>query len=170
MPVAVAAATAADGLRSVGVLAHLVRELDQRLRAARRADGVNLTELSVLSCVEAGNDAPGCIARAMRLDAARMTRVTGRLVALGYLQREADADDRRRWRIHLTWLGAERLAMGRADVDVALRQVAAGLSTRDQRAPSESREHWPGTHSPLRFSRWPRDPSLQHLELHRPLD
>jgi len=128
MPVAVAAATAADGLRSVGVLAHLVRELDQRLRAARRADGVNLTELSVLSCVEAGNDAPGCIARAMRLDAARMTRVTGRLVALGYLQREADADDRRRWRIHLTWLGAERLAMGRADVDVALRQVAAGLS------------------------------------------
>jgi DNA-binding MarR family transcriptional regulator len=117
-----------DALRLVGGLLQFVRILDQKIRLARPEDGLNLAELSVLGIVGRGSDTPSSIARGLRLDPARITHISDHLVSLGYLRRELDQIDRRRWRIRLTPPGEERVEASLADIDSSMRHLLVGLT------------------------------------------
>ena len=117
-----------DALGLAGGLLRFARILDQQVRTARPEDGLNLAELSVLGAVAAGHDTPSMIARAVHLDPARITHIGDRLVSLGYLRRELDQVDRRRWRMHLTDTGRRRADAGRSDVDTSMRRLLVGLT------------------------------------------
>jgi MarR family transcriptional regulator for hemolysin len=120
-----------DALRMVGTLTRLSRTLDQRLRHAS-ADDLSIIELSVLGQIERGIDLPSAVARVLQLDPARVTRITDRLVMLGYIEREADVGDRRRCHLRLTDAGAKRVAAGRAELSTAVAELLAGLSDEER--------------------------------------
>jgi DNA-binding MarR family transcriptional regulator len=126
-------APALDGLRLVGTLMLLVRTLEQRARQMTGTDDLTITDLGLLGQIDRGADCPSQVARALRLDPARVTHVTDRLVALGYVARAVDPNDRRRWRLSLTAAGEQRLAAGRRDTRMAVETLLEGLSD-DERA------------------------------------
>lgn len=134
MTLPAAPSTAADELRMVGTLMRLVRVLDQRVRAAERPDVMSITDLSVLYQIERGVDQPSTVARALRLDPARMTHVADRLVARGYLERAPDRKDRRRWRLRVTDTGRARLKQGQEDIVRIVDGVLAGLDAGERDA------------------------------------
>ena len=111
-----------DALRAAGTLTRLVRVLDQATRDLDQPDHLGISELSILGQVDRGNDLPSGIARTLRLDPARVTRLSDRLVTLNLLRREQDTEDRRRCHLVLTPEGDGRLETGRrALVDVVER-------------------------------------------------
>ena len=127
-------APALDGLRLVGTLMLLVRTLEQRARQMAGADDLTITHLGLLGQIDRGTDCPSQVARALRLDPARVTHVTDRLVALGYVARAVDPNDRRRWRLSLTTAGEQRLAAGRRDTLAAVETLLTGLSEEERDA------------------------------------
>lgn len=116
-----------DALRMVGSLFLLARTLDQRLRQEEAEDQLTVAEITVLAQVNRGNDLPSGIARSMRIDPGRVTRLTDRLVALSYLLRDSDPADRRRCVLRLTEAGATRLEQGKADISTAMMSILKGL-------------------------------------------
>jgi DNA-binding MarR family transcriptional regulator len=102
----------------------------------RRASGSNLglTELGVLGQIERGLDLPSQVARSLRLDPSRVTRVTDRLVGLGYVERRADPSDRRRCRLSLTEAGREQLQQGMIATSRAVESIMAGVAPSDKAA------------------------------------
>src|SRR5256885_1845042 len=132
MPADIPMSTTPDALYYAGTLVRLVRALDQQLRAATGPDPLTTTELGGLGQIDHGGDLPSLLARALRLDPARVTHVADRLVARGYIVREVDPRDRRCWRLHLTALGRQRLEEGRADVRAAMEALLAGLSAEER--------------------------------------
>ena len=121
-----------DALRMASTLLLLMRALDQQLRHDAPGDQLSLSELTVLRQVELGNDLPSSIARARRLDAGRVTRISDRLVALGYLERDMDASDRRRCRLRLTEPGRERLDAARVEISGRMASLLHGLSAEER--------------------------------------
>ncbi len=117
-----------DGLRLVGTLILLVRTVEQQARQAQCADTLALADLGVLGQIDRGADCPSQLARVLRLDPARVTRLTDRLVTLGYVTRTVDLSDRRRWRLSLTAAGATRLAAGRSETLGAVDTLLDGLT------------------------------------------
>lgn len=117
-----------DGLRLVGTLILLVRTVEQQARQARRADTLALADLGVLGQIDRGADCPSQLARALHLDPASVTRLTDRLVTLGYVTRTVDLSDRRRWHLSLTAAGATRLAAGRSETLGAVDTLLDGLT------------------------------------------
>jgi len=105
-----------------------MRALDQQVRSAASVDHLDLLDVSILRQVERGADLPSVIARTLRLDPGRVTRIIDHLVELRYVLRTADAEDRRRCRLQLTQAGEERLGAGKADVAAAMSRVLDGLS------------------------------------------
>lgn len=101
-----------DSLRMAGTVLLLARSLDALVRQ-RGADGLGLAEISVLRQVDRGINLPSQVARALRLDPGRVTRLVDRLVELGYIDRTIDTEDRRRSRLCLTLEGTARLEVGR---------------------------------------------------------
>lgn len=91
-----------------------------------------MTELSVLGLVHRGNDAPSTIARVMRVDPPRVTRITDHLAERGYIARGLDPDDRRRCVLRLTDEGEVRLLQGRQEIAASMSGLLEGL-TRDER-------------------------------------
>ena len=89
MPPAASQSTVADPLRLAGGVLLLARSLDQALRGAN-GDGLTLNELGLMGQIERGVDLPSQLARAMRLDPARVTHLLDRLVEHRYIEREAD--------------------------------------------------------------------------------
>ena len=128
------AAPALDGLRLVGTLILLVRTVEQQARQMPGADDLTITDLGLMGQIDRGADCPSQVARALRLDPARVTHITDRLVALGYVARAVDPNDRRRWRLSLTSDGAARLATGRRDTLAAVTSLLAGLSDEERDA------------------------------------
>ncbi|MGH2442115.1 MAG: MarR family winged helix-turn-helix transcriptional regulator [Chloroflexota bacterium] len=122
-----------DDLRIAGTIMLLSRMLEQNVRLLSPEDQMSIGEVSVLAHVSRGNVTPSGIARAMRLDPGRVTRLTDRLVALGYLWREEDASDRRRCLLHVTPTGETRLERGRVDLTAAVTELLDGLSMEDRR-------------------------------------
>lgn len=125
-------AVAPDPLRQAGTLVLLVRAMDQQLRAATSPDTLSLAELSVLGQVDRGVDLPSQVARALRMDPARVTHVVDRLVAHGSLTRAVDPEDRRRWRLRLTERGSQSLSDGRADMRAAMERLLDGLTPEER--------------------------------------
>lgn len=123
-----------DALRLAGTLIILVRALEQQVRVVSGADALTLTDIGVLGQIDRGVELPSQIARALRLDPARVTHVTDRLVAHGYIARAVDPTDRRCWRLQLTDMGRQRLADGRRDVAASMERLLEELSPteRDQ--------------------------------------
>ncbi|MGH2347621.1 MAG: MarR family winged helix-turn-helix transcriptional regulator [Chloroflexota bacterium] len=121
-----------DALWQVGTMLRLLRALDQQLRVTA-PDAASLVELSVLSRIVHGIDLPSQVARALRMDPARVTHVVDRLVSIGALTRTIDPADRRCWRLGLTESGMAYLAEGKASMRAALEVLLAGLAD-DERA------------------------------------
>lgn len=122
--------TGPDALRLAGTLLLLVRALDQRLRLS--GETLALTDIGVLHQINRGVDLPSLVARTLRLDPARVTQITDRLAAKGYLQRTVNPDDRRCWRLHLTAAGAQRLEEGRTALRTAMGTLLEGLSDQER--------------------------------------
>lgn len=125
--------SAADALRQVGTLLRLVRALDQHLHVAA-PDAASLAEMSVLSQVDHGVDLPSQVARALRMDPARVTHLVERLVTGGSITRTVDPEDRRCWRLRLTEAGKERLETDRGAVRAAMEALLAGLEVEERAA------------------------------------
>lgn len=134
MTMSTAPSNAPDALRLVGALILLVRALEQRMRArsCEGGEALTLTELGLLGQIERGVDQPSLVARALRLDPARITHVTDRLAAQSYIARAVDPIDRRRWRLSLTEKGGQRLQEGRADLRAAMETLLDGLSPQER--------------------------------------
>ena len=115
-----------DSIRITATLTRLLRLVDERLRLSAD-DQVGLTELGVLGAIESGIELPSAIARLMRLDPGRVTRVVDLLVKQGYIKRGVDAHDRRRCPLSLTVEGNDRLRDGRAIVTATMGSVVGKL-------------------------------------------
>ncbi|MDQ2829920.1 MAG: MarR family winged helix-turn-helix transcriptional regulator [Chloroflexota bacterium] len=124
---------APDALRGAGTIVLLARTLDQQLRLSAAPDAPAFADLSVLRQIERGVDLPSQVARALRLDPARVTHITDRLVAQGYIERTVDDADRRRWRLRLTTSGCARLKAGQDHLAASMDHLLTGLSD-DERA------------------------------------
>jgi MarR family transcriptional regulator, transcriptional regulator for hemolysin len=120
-------AAGVDALRLAGSLLLLTRAWEQLLRATSDGAPLNITELGVLGQIDRGVEQPSRIARALRLDPARVTHLTDRLVNCGYVERRDDPADRRRWQLVLTEAGRERLTAGRQSMRAAMETLLAGI-------------------------------------------
>ena len=121
-----------DALRTAGTLLLSVRTLEQKLRTASGSDALSLTDIAVLGQIDRGVDLPSQVARALRLDPARVTHVTDRLVDYGYIERGIDPKDRRCWRLQLTESGTQRLNLGRTDLTAAVEQLLESLTDQEK--------------------------------------
>jgi DNA-binding MarR family transcriptional regulator len=119
---------ATDALRTAGTLILLARFIEADLRRDGFGDGLGLPEVGVLGQVDRGVQTPSAVARVLRIDPGRVTRVTDRLVGLGLLAREGDPEDRRRCLLRLTEKGRERVMRARADVSGSMRRVLDTLT------------------------------------------
>ncbi|GAC1433589.1 MAG: hypothetical protein NVSMB65_07490 [Chloroflexota bacterium] len=124
----------ADALRDAGTLMLLVRTLEQAVKECTGADALSLTDLAVLGRIDRGATLPSLLARGLRLDPARVTHISDRLVAEGYIVRTADSSDRRRWRLALTGRGQDRLEGGRALLREEMGTLLAQLRDDDREA------------------------------------
>lgn len=124
---------ASDPFRTVGTLLLLVRALAQQLRD-EGADDLDLADVSVMRQIERGRDMPSAVARALRLDPGRVSRIVDGLERAGYVARRQDPDDRRCWHLHLTESGTERLQRGKGEIRSAMEALLRGLSDEDRAA------------------------------------
>jgi DNA-binding MarR family transcriptional regulator len=134
MPNGAPASTPTDALRVAGGVLMLARAMDSMVRGSAGEGALSVNDLGVLGQIDRGTDLPSQIARAMRLDPARVTHISDRLVGLGYIVREMDAQDRRRWRLRLTDEGRRRLAEGRESLAAVMERLLAGLSPEERAA------------------------------------
>ena len=119
---------ATDSLRQVGTLLLLVRAVDQQMKLAMEPTTLSLAELGVLGQVARGVDLPSHVARALRLDRARVTHLVDRLVERDALTRSVDPEDRRCWRLGMTEQGITLLEEGRGTARAAMEGLLEGLS------------------------------------------
>ncbi|HEX6508028.1 MAG TPA: MarR family transcriptional regulator [Chloroflexota bacterium] len=119
-----------DSLATAAALTGFARALNARLRETPR--GLALADLNVLSGIDKGYDLSSALARRLLLDAPRVSRIVEGLVSEGYVQREADSEDRRRWRLRLTPSGVERLDRGRIELAAAMDDLLHGLSDEER--------------------------------------
>lgn len=123
-----------DVLRLASTLLLMARELDHEVRRASPNEPLSMADLSVLRQIGHGRDLPSLVARALRLDPGRVTRITDNLVNLGYVSRSEDQVDRRRSRLELTPPGLARLRAGQAEVSAAMHGLLEGLSEDERQA------------------------------------
>lgn len=121
-----------DALSTARTFIRLVRLLEQQQRHDAGSEPLTLTEMGVLGQIDRGQALPSTIARALALDPARVTRITDHLYGLGYVQREADPDDRRRCPLSITESGAERLERGRFHFSEAMTTILRGLTEEER--------------------------------------
>lgn len=122
-----------DVLRLASTLLRMSRELDHDVRQASPTEPLSIADLSVMWQIERGRDLPSLVARALRLDPGRVTRITDSLVNQGYVSRREDEVDRRRCRLQLTPVGVERLRAGQVDVSNAMQRLLEGLTDDERR-------------------------------------
>jgi DNA-binding MarR family transcriptional regulator len=112
-----------------GTLIRTMRFVDDRVRRDS-PDSLGVTELGVLGHIERGVDLPSGLARALRIDPSKVTRIVDQLVGHGYVERGIDSQDRRRCPLTLTDIGKSRLSEGRNTVkrtmDTLLERLPAG--------------------------------------------
>lgn len=119
----------ADPFRLAGTLLLLVRSLAHEFREAQ--GDMDLADLSVLRQIERGHDLPSAVARALRIDPGRVSRIVDSLEKSGYVARRQDPDDRRCWHLHLTPEGEDRLTRGKDEIRAAMSSLLRGLSDKD---------------------------------------
>jgi DNA-binding MarR family transcriptional regulator len=125
--------TEIDPLRAASTFVRVVRVLDQRIKATS-PDELGLAEVGVLAEIGRGTTLPSAIARATRLDPARVSRLAERLVRLGLVERRISAHDRRQVPLALTPRGEQRVARAREEAREAMGTLLASLSERERDA------------------------------------
>ena len=121
-----------DLVTAAAAIAGFARALNMRLRETSEGAGLALAELNVLSGIERGDDLSSILVRKLLLDAPRVSRIVDGFVASGYVAREPDLDDRRRYRLRITPAGANLLARGRARLAAAMDDLLAGLTEQER--------------------------------------
>jgi DNA-binding MarR family transcriptional regulator len=121
-----------DALRLVGTMLRFVRGVSRSFSQSIDAD-LSVTDVGVLNLVHRGTDLPSLVARELKLDPPRVTRITDHLVQLGLMEREDDPEDRRRSRLRLT-------AAGLAQLDLALTTVSRSVDDVLDKLPEEQRK------------------------------
>ena len=133
--------TAASRLRLYSKLqsaAHGVRKTADR--ALLKAAGVTTAQAAVLAVVAAGRKTePGgptqkAVAEALDLNESAVTAMTAKLIALGYLTRERDAQDGRAWRLALAPQGEAAMERIRAPFGAINAAMEGALGTDDLEA------------------------------------
>jgi DNA-binding MarR family transcriptional regulator len=127
-------APASDALRTAGTLILLTRMIEADLRHTDPGDGLGLAEIGILGQVDRGVEMPSAIARRLRIDPGRVTRLSDRLVTHELLERESDPDDRRRCLLRLTRRGRERVRQAREDIAASMHRLLDGLSDEERAA------------------------------------
>lgn len=117
---------AVDALRITGTLTQLVRHVDERLRLLVD-ETLGITELGVLGTIDKGTELPSAVARLMRLDPGRVTRIVDGFERRGYIVRGIDREDRRRCPLSITSDGRRILNQGRGVVGSAMEAIISQL-------------------------------------------
>ena|SRR5947209_3237953 len=121
-----------DMVVMAGALVGFARALNVNLREMPDGTGLALAELNVLGGIERGYDLSSTLVRTLMLDAPRVSRIVDGFTASGYVAREPDPVDRRRFRLRLTPLGADALARGRAELSAAMDDLLEGLTDEER--------------------------------------
>lgn len=121
-----------DASTIVGSLVRLTRTLNARLRDIPDGAGLTLAELNVLGGIVKGYDLSSILVRKLLLDAPRVSRIVDSFVMNGVVSREEDPEDRRRSRLCVTSLGAQRLSQGRAELTMAMEDLLGGLTPEER--------------------------------------
>jgi DNA-binding MarR family transcriptional regulator len=108
-----------EALRMVGTMLRLVRSISRSYADVNTAE-MTLADVTVLNLVFQGVDLPSLVAKELRLDPPRVTRITDHLVQLGLVNREDDPEDRRRSRLRVTEAGEDNLKVALAQVSTAV--------------------------------------------------
>jgi DNA-binding MarR family transcriptional regulator len=109
-------------LQFIRLLWQLDHALNKRSRRLLRLVGVTAPQRFLLKVVGMRPGcSPGQLARFLHVTPATVTRVVQRLEAAGFLRREADPDDSRRVRLHLTPKGrkVEERCAGQSESPIA---------------------------------------------------
>src|SRR5579872_1366985 len=128
-----------DALRLSGTVIRLTRFLERRLDETIGSE-LSLTDVTVLGAIDRGIDLASSIARALQIDAPRVTRIVERLVMLGYVKRGSDLTDRRRCPLSVTPRGVQSLAQARDMLAAGMTSVIDELPTGQQEMLVESLE------------------------------
>lgn len=116
----------------IGDVARLMRKrFDERARGVG-ATGAQWKALSALSRNQGINQ--GGLAELLEVEPITLTRMLDRLGDAGLIERRADPDDRRAWRIYLTDAAQPVLAKLREVADELIAATLAGLSEADRSA------------------------------------
>jgi DNA-binding MarR family transcriptional regulator len=122
---------AGDGTTPAGVASGLrlaVNRLARRLRQ-QAAGQITASQLSALASVALhGPVSLGELAAIEQIAPPSMTRIAARLEEAGWVERKADAGDRRVARVAITTAGAELLAESRSRRDLFLAERLSGFS------------------------------------------
>src|SRR5579872_767480 len=111
-----------DSLRLVGTTVLLARTIEQE-RRDRSPQELDLNDLFVLRAIESGSELPSQIARKLRVDPPRITRVVDDLVKRGYVERQSDLEDRRRCPLRVTKAGKAETEKGLRALGEAAQRV-----------------------------------------------
>lgn len=120
-----------DSIRMAGTLIRALRFIDDRMRS-HDSDSLGVSELGILGQIERGVDLPSGLARSLRIDPSKITRMVDHLVSHGYVERGFDALDRRRCPLSLTAAGKTRLEQGRIAVEATMDILLERLPRDDQ--------------------------------------
>lgn len=112
--------SSSDGLRAV---ARLTRQVEKALGTVE----LTLPQFRVLSTLEDGSNASSVLAQRLAVSAPSVTAVVDGLVTRGYVEREADPDDRRRLTLRLTRAGESALRAADTAMLERFDRVAAHL-------------------------------------------
>lgn len=116
-------------------LRRVVRLLARRLRPSPDGDRLSTAKLSVVGQIHrAGTLSPTELARREGVKLPTLTRLLAELEADGWLRREPDPNDGRRWCLRLTPQGQQRLVAAVQAVDVPLTDAIAGLDASQRRS------------------------------------
>jgi DNA-binding MarR family transcriptional regulator len=121
-----------DVVAMAAALVGFARTLNLNLRETPRGTGLALAELTVLAGIEMGYDLSSTLVRKLLLDAPRVSRIVDGFTASGYVAREPDPDDRRRFRLRLTALGVDSLARSREELSAAMEDLLGGLTDEER--------------------------------------
>jgi DNA-binding MarR family transcriptional regulator len=123
-----------------GTLIRTMRYVDDGVRQ-NAPDSLGVTDLGILGHIERGVDLPSGLARALRIDPSKVTRMVDQLVGHGYVERGVDSHDRRRCPLALTASGKSRLSEGRKVVQATMDTLLDKLPPGDRDRLADTLDH-----------------------------
>jgi DNA-binding MarR family transcriptional regulator len=123
-----------------GTLIRTMRFIDDAVRQ-QAEDSLGVAELGILGQIERGVDLPSGLARSLRIDPSKITRMVDHLVVRGYVRRGFDSHDRRRCPLSVTAEGRARLTEGRTAVEATMDMLLESLPPGDRASLAVTLDH-----------------------------